>query len=120
MKDNKNNLKPKLAGRVCTLTRESIDQPYGFGIKSTSNKFEHIITDVKDFSPASASGLNSGDVVLEVNSKSIEQLRHVEIVELINALPQQVKILVDAFSQKVSESHTGKFHEQTLPLKNHL
>ena len=108
MKDNQQALKAKLAGRLCTLTRESVDQPYGFSIHSSKNN-QHKIVDVRDFSLASSSGLNSGDIVLEINHERIDKLNHADVVGKITTKPKKVEILVDAYSQNLSDDNTGKF-----------
>ncbi len=87
-------LNEKVIPRFCRLCRESREEQYGFDFKTLKNDGIHVATNVRDGHPAQKAGLRNGDYIIEVNGKSIEQMEHEAVVNLIFSNLKRVDLLV--------------------------
>ncbi|XP_024115123.1 Na(+)/H(+) exchange regulatory cofactor NHE-RF2 isoform X2 [Oryzias melastigma] len=82
----------ELLPRLCHLQRG--EQGYGFNLHSDKKKTGQFVRTVDPDSPAERAGVRPGDRIVEVNGVNIGGLRHSEVVELIKARGNEVRLLV--------------------------
>ncbi|XP_051561700.1 Na(+)/H(+) exchange regulatory cofactor NHE-RF2 isoform X2 [Myxocyprinus asiaticus] len=70
------------------------EQGYGFNLNCNKSRAGQFIRSVDPNSPAEHAGLRPRDRLIEVNDKSIEGLRHAEVVALIRAGGRETRLLV--------------------------
>ncbi|KAF7689319.1 hypothetical protein HF521_012672 [Silurus meridionalis] len=98
-----------LRPRLCHIVKEQ--QGFGFNLHCEKRRVGHYIRSVDPDSPAQRAGLQPGDRLIQVNGKSVEGLRHTEVVEIIRKGGGQTKLLVvdpetDALFQKLDITPT--------------
>ncbi|CAH8537863.1 unnamed protein product [Heterobilharzia americana] len=69
--------------RLCHLKKWPNFSGYGFSLRTDSYKKEHRVENVEPFSPSQSGGLLTGDIILLVNSRTVDHLSHNEVVKLI-------------------------------------
>jgi len=79
----------KFKPRFCHLIK---DRTYGFHLNSEDD--QSYISQVAEDGVADVAGLRQGDRIIEVNGTNIEGKRHKEVVEMILASNNQLKVLV--------------------------
>ncbi|XP_063332777.1 Na(+)/H(+) exchange regulatory cofactor NHE-RF2 [Pelmatolapia mariae] len=82
----------ELLPRLCHMVKGQ--QGYGFNLHSDKKKRGQFVRAVDPDSPAESSGMRPGDRILEVNGVTTEGLRHSEVVGLIRAAGDEVRLLV--------------------------
>ncbi|KAL3996076.1 DCC-interacting protein 13 alpha [Sarotherodon galilaeus] len=82
----------ELLPRLCHMVKGQ--QGYGFNLHSDKKKRGQFVRAVDPDSPAEGSGMRPGDRILEVNGVTTEGLRHSEVVGLIRAAGDEVRLLV--------------------------
>ncbi|KAM9770852.1 LOW QUALITY PROTEIN: Na(+)/H(+) exchange regulatory cofactor NHE-RF2 [Menidia menidia] len=82
----------ELLPRLCHLLKGG--SGYGFNLYSDRKKGVQFVRSVDPDSPAQRGGVRAGDRVLEVNGVTTGDLRHSEVVALIRAGGQEVRLLV--------------------------
>uniref|UniRef100_A0A669BTL9 PDZ domain-containing protein n=1 Tax=Oreochromis niloticus TaxID=8128 RepID=A0A669BTL9_ORENI len=82
----------ELLPRLCHMVKGQ--QGYGFNLHSDKKKRGQFVRAVDLDSPAEGSGMRPGDRILEVNGVTTEGLRHSEVVGLIRAAGDEVRLLV--------------------------
>lgn len=70
------------------------EQGYGFNLHCKKSRAGQYVRSVDPDSPAERVGLKSKDRLIEVNDRSIEGLRHAEVVALIKAGGRDTRLLV--------------------------
>ncbi|XP_051993756.1 Na(+)/H(+) exchange regulatory cofactor NHE-RF2-like [Xyrauchen texanus] len=70
------------------------EQGFGFNLNCNKSRAGQFIRSVDPNSPAEHAGLRPRDRLIEVNDKSIEGLRHAEVVALIKAGGRETRLLV--------------------------
>ncbi|MCJ8748161.1 hypothetical protein PDJAM_G00161760 [Pangasius djambal] len=93
-----------LRPRLCHIVKDK--QGFGFNLHCDKQRVGQFIRSVDPDSPAQRAGLQPGDRLIQVNGRSIEGLRHSEVVEIIRGGGGQTKLLVvdpetDALFQKL-------------------
>uniref|UniRef100_A0A3B4EWQ4 SLC9A3 regulator 2 n=1 Tax=Pundamilia nyererei TaxID=303518 RepID=A0A3B4EWQ4_9CICH len=83
---------PALLPRLCQMVKGQ--QGYGFNLHSDKKKRGQFVRAVDPDSPAESSGMRPGDRILQVNGVTTEGLRHSEVVGLIRAAGDEVRLLV--------------------------
>lgn len=81
-----------LRPRLCHMTIG--EQGYGFNLHCKKSRVGQFIRSVDPDSPAERAGLRPRDRLIEVNDRSIEGLRHAEVVALIKAGGTETRLLV--------------------------
>ncbi len=66
---------------------------YGFNLQAEKGRNGHFIGEVDPGSPAEASGLKSGDHIIEVNDVNVQLESHAQVVQLIRSQPGTVRML---------------------------
>ncbi|KAI5089809.1 Na(+)/H(+) exchange regulatory cofactor NHE-RF2 [Silurus meridionalis] len=107
--DKKDVVARDLRPRLCHIVKEQ--QGFGFNLHCEKRRVGHYIRSVDPDSPAQRAGLQPGDRLIQVNGKSVEGLRHTEVVEIIRKGGGQTKLLVvdpetDALFQKLDITPT--------------
>uniref|UniRef100_A0A3B4ETU0 Na(+)/H(+) exchange regulatory cofactor NHE-RF n=1 Tax=Pundamilia nyererei TaxID=303518 RepID=A0A3B4ETU0_9CICH len=82
----------QLLPRLCQMVKGQ--QGYGFNLHSDKKKRGQFVRAVDPDSPAESSGMRPGDRILQVNGVTTEGLRHSEVVGLIRAAGDEVRLLV--------------------------
>lgn len=82
----------ELLPRLCHMVKG--EHGYGFNLHSDKTKRGQFVRSVDPGSAAERADLRSGDKLVEVNGANIEGLRHSEVVALIRAGGQEVRLLV--------------------------
>ncbi|XP_054636301.1 Na(+)/H(+) exchange regulatory cofactor NHE-RF2 [Dunckerocampus dactyliophorus] len=82
----------ELLPRLCHLVKG--EQGYGFNLHNNKAKCGQFVRSVDPHSPAESADMRPGDRLVEVNGVNIEGLKHSEVVALIRAGEQQVRLLV--------------------------
>ncbi|XP_054482036.1 NHERF family PDZ scaffold protein 4b [Anoplopoma fimbria] len=72
-------------------------RPEGYGFllrleKAPSGRTFHVLREMESGSPAERSGMQDGELLLEVNGESVESLMHDEIVDRVRLSGQQVSL----------------------------
>ncbi|KAB5523655.1 hypothetical protein PHYPO_G00155060 [Pangasianodon hypophthalmus] len=98
-----------LRPRLCHIVKDK--QGFGFNLHCDKRRVGQFIRSVDPDSPAQRAGLQPGDRLIQVNGRSIEGLRHSEVVEIIRSGRGQTKLLVvdpetDALFQKLGITPT--------------
>ncbi|MCI4393948.1 hypothetical protein PGIGA_G00163350 [Pangasianodon gigas] len=98
-----------LRPRLCHIVKDK--QGFGFNLHCDKRRVGQFIRSVDPDSPAQRAGLQPGDRLIQVNGRSIEGLRHSEVVEIIRGGGGQTKLLVvdpetDALFQKLGITPT--------------
>ncbi|XP_070837452.1 Na(+)/H(+) exchange regulatory cofactor NHE-RF2 [Chaetodon trifascialis] len=83
---------PELLPRLCQLVKG--EQGYGFNLHSDKTKCGQFVRSVDPGSAAESADIRAGDRLVEVNGMNIEGLRHSEVVALIRAGGEEVRLLV--------------------------
>ncbi|XP_076584925.1 NHERF family PDZ scaffold protein 2 [Chaetodon auriga] len=83
---------PELIPRLCQLMKG--EQGYGFNLHSDKTKHGQFVRSVDPGSAAESADIRAGDRLVEVNGVNIEGLRHSEVVALIRAGGEEVRLLV--------------------------
>ncbi|XP_035390493.1 Na(+)/H(+) exchange regulatory cofactor NHE-RF2 [Electrophorus electricus] len=83
---------PDLRPRLCCIAMGK--HGYGFNLHSDKRRAGHFVRLVDPGSPAERAGLQTGDRVVEVNSRSIEGMRHSQVVAIIRGGGNQTQLLV--------------------------
>ncbi|XP_060905969.1 Na(+)/H(+) exchange regulatory cofactor NHE-RF2-like isoform X3 [Labrus mixtus] len=78
--------------RLCHMVKG--EHGYGFNLRSDKTKRGQFVRSVDPGSAAEDADIRSGDRLVEVNGVSIDGLRHSEVVALIRAGGQEVRLLV--------------------------
>ncbi|KAA0721868.1 Na(+)/H(+) exchange regulatory cofactor NHE-RF2 [Triplophysa tibetana] len=81
-----------LRPRLYHMTME--EQGYGFNLHCKKSRAGQYIRSVDPDSPAERVGLRAKDHLIEVNGRSVEGLRHAEVVALIKAGGKETRLLV--------------------------
>lgn len=92
--------------KECHIVKRPDFDGYGFNLHSEKVKPGQFIGKVDDNSPAQAAGLKEGDRILEVNSVSIGNETHKQVVARIKAIACEVRLLlidVDGVALKPKE-----------------
>ncbi len=79
--------------RLCVIRRWPDFQGYGFNLQAEQGASGHFVGDVDPGSPAEASGLRSGDRIIEVNDENVQGESHTRVVQLIRSQPNSVRML---------------------------
>ncbi|XP_040000978.1 Na(+)/H(+) exchange regulatory cofactor NHE-RF2 [Xiphias gladius] len=82
----------ELFPRLCILVKA--EHGYGFNLHSDKTKRGQFVRSVDPGSAAERADIQPGDRLVEVNGVNIEGLRHSEVVALIRAGGQEVRLLV--------------------------
>ncbi|XP_068448587.1 Na(+)/H(+) exchange regulatory cofactor NHE-RF2 [Clinocottus analis] len=88
-----------LLPRLCHLVKG--EHGYGFNLHSNKTKDAQLVRSVDPGSAAERGDIRPGDRLVEVNGVNVEGLRHSEVVRLIRAQGEEVRILV--VDQKTDE-----------------
>ncbi|EDW79703.1 uncharacterized protein Dwil_GK17877 [Drosophila willistoni] len=80
--------------KVCHIVKRPDFDGYGFNLHSEKVKPGQFIGKVDAKSPAEAAGLKEGDRILEVNSVSIGNETHKQVVARIKAIANEVRLLL--------------------------
>lgn len=89
----------ELHPRLCHLVKG--EHGYGFNLHSKKTKDGQLVRSVDPGSAAESGNIRPGDRIVEVNGVNIEGLRHSEVVALIRAEGEEVRIL--AVDQETDE-----------------
>lgn len=87
-------LAEKYKGKLCDLKTWSDFPGYGFNLHAEKGTPNHIIGRVEPKSPAEATGMKEGDRIVEVNSVSVLDQLHKEVVTKIKSNPEKVSLLL--------------------------
>lgn len=71
--------------RICRIKKRKNFVGYGFNLETKNEDRCQFIGIVDSYSPASQSGLRSGDKIIEINNINVEFYKHEQIVNLIKA-----------------------------------
>ncbi|XP_042341292.1 Na(+)/H(+) exchange regulatory cofactor NHE-RF2-like [Plectropomus leopardus] len=82
----------ELLPRLCHLVKG--EHGYGFNLHSNKTKRGQFVRSVDPGSAAESADIRPGDRLVEVNGVNIEGLRHSEVVALIRAQGEEVRLLV--------------------------
>ncbi|XP_011610751.2 Na(+)/H(+) exchange regulatory cofactor NHE-RF2 [Takifugu rubripes] len=82
----------KLVPRLCHMVKG--ERGYGFNLHNNKAKRGQFVRAVDRGSPADDADLRPGDRLIEVNGVSVDGLRHSEVVALIKAGGEEVRLLV--------------------------
>ncbi|XP_049428733.1 Na(+)/H(+) exchange regulatory cofactor NHE-RF2 [Epinephelus fuscoguttatus] len=82
----------ELIPRLCHLVKG--EHGYGFNLHSNKTRRGQFVRSVDPGSAAESAGIQPGDRLVEVNGVNIEGLRHSEVVALIRAEGEEVRLLV--------------------------
>ncbi|XP_068585003.1 Na(+)/H(+) exchange regulatory cofactor NHE-RF2 isoform X2 [Cebidichthys violaceus] len=82
----------ELLPRLCHLVKGELG--YGFNLHSKKTKDGQFVRSVDPGSAAESGDIRAGDRIVEVNGVNIEGLKHSEVVALIRAKGEEVRILV--------------------------
>ncbi|KAM9856809.1 Na(+)/H(+) exchange regulatory cofactor NHE-RF2 [Aulostomus maculatus] len=82
----------ELLPRLCHLMKG--EHGYGFNLHSNKKKGGQFVRSVDQGSTAESSDVRAGDRLVEVNGVNIEGLRHSEVVALIRAAGEEVRLLL--------------------------
>ncbi|XP_060755111.1 mucin-2 [Neoarius graeffei] len=98
-----------LRPRLCHIVKN--EQGFGFNLHCDKRRAGQFIRSVDPNSPAQRAGLQPRDRLIQVNGRSIEGLRHSEVVEIIQGGGGETKLLVvdpetDALFQKLGITPT--------------
>jgi len=78
--------------RICHIVRG--DAGYGFHLFGAKNSTGHSIRKVEENSPASRSGLLTGDKIVAVNGVNVQEFRHAQVVAEIKKIDNETTLLV--------------------------
>ncbi|KAF4075394.1 hypothetical protein AMELA_G00234020 [Ameiurus melas] len=81
-----------LRPRLCHIVKN--EQGFGFNLHCDKRRVGQFIRSVDPDSPAHRAALQPGDRLIQVNGRSIEGLRHSEVVEIIRSGGGQTRLLV--------------------------
>ncbi|XP_027034886.2 Na(+)/H(+) exchange regulatory cofactor NHE-RF2 [Tachysurus fulvidraco] len=81
-----------LRPRLCYIVKD--EQGFGFNLHCDKRRVGQFIRSVDPDSPAQRAGLHPGDRLVQVNGRSIEGLRHSEVVKIIRGGGRQTRLLV--------------------------
>ncbi|KAK3530262.1 hypothetical protein QTP86_022408, partial [Hemibagrus guttatus] len=81
-----------LRPRLCHIRKD--EQGFGFNLHCDKQRVGQFIRSVDPDSPAHRAGLQPGDRLVQVNGRSIEGLRHSEVVKIIRGGGEQTRLLV--------------------------
>ncbi|XP_068126845.1 Na(+)/H(+) exchange regulatory cofactor NHE-RF3 isoform X2 [Hyperolius riggenbachi] len=79
--------------RECTVTKED-GKGYGFFLRIEQDEIGHLVRSVEKGSSADKAGLKDGDRVIKVNGISVDEKEHPEVVDLIKASGNSVKLVI--------------------------
>lgn len=99
--------------RLCRLSREKRDDPYGFDFKTIRNEGRHVANNVKPGYPAYRAGLRDDDYILEVNGQPINGMEHESVVQLISSNTKAVDLLVVSDLAALSAKSPGSLSNMT-------
>ncbi|XP_069576635.1 Na(+)/H(+) exchange regulatory cofactor NHE-RF2 [Brachyistius frenatus] len=103
----------ELLPRLLHLLKGSLG--YGFNLHNDKTRNGQFVRSVDTDSAAESSGIRAGDRVVEVNGVSTEGLRHTEVVALIRAGGEEVRLLV------VDQETDELFHRLGItPTSSHI
>ncbi|KAM9363333.1 Na(+)/H(+) exchange regulatory cofactor NHE-RF2 [Symphorus nematophorus] len=103
----------ELVPRLCHLVKG--EQGYGFNLHSDKTKLGQFVRSVDPDSAAESADIRPGDRLVEVNGVNVEGLRHSEVVALIRAGGEEVRLLV------VDQETDELFHRLGLtPTTSHI
>uniref|UniRef100_A0A3B4TBK5 NHERF family PDZ scaffold protein 2 n=1 Tax=Seriola dumerili TaxID=41447 RepID=A0A3B4TBK5_SERDU len=103
----------ELLPRLCHLVKG--EQGYGFNLHSDKTKCGQFVRSVDPGSAAESADIRPGDRLVEVNGVNIDGLRHSEVVALIRAGGEEVRLLV------VDQETDELFHRLGIsPIASHV
>ncbi|KAL1421835.1 hypothetical protein MTO96_022753 [Rhipicephalus appendiculatus] len=80
--------------RLCRLVRRPDFEGYGFMLREDNESKQQFVTAVEPGSPAEAAGLRVKDIIIQVNGAKIEGASHQDIVDRLNLIPNEARLLV--------------------------
>nr|CDS32506.2 hypothetical transcript [Hymenolepis microstoma] len=108
---------PLPSARIVHLNKWPNTNGYGFVLKDSKSN-EYRIGNVEEGLPADSVGIMENDIVIEVNGRSINDMRYSDVVNIIRQYPNKVSLmLLQPYEKHILMRRGVKISSSTCPVR---